>query len=113
MNNEMIEIFAVVMFFIGFYGIITSRNIIKSVVSIGLMEMAVVVFFLGVGFISGAEPPIGTGVLNAVDPLPQALVITAIIIGVTVSAVNVTMLISLGRKENSTDWDAVKNKNSG
>jgi multicomponent Na+:H+ antiporter subunit C len=111
MGPPAVEIFAVLMFFIGFYGVITGRNIIKSIVSIGLMEMAAVVFFLSLGYTEGAQPPIGRRLVNVADPLPQALMITAIIIGVTVSAVNVTMLISLSRQSKTTDWDSVKKKN--
>jgi len=100
------------MFFIGFYGLITSKNIIKSIAAIVIMEMAVIVFFLGVGFVEGMRPPIGAVMENVADPLPQALVITAIIIGVTVTAVNLTMLISLSHQIKKTDWDSVQKKNA-
>ena len=109
---QIVEISSIIMFFIGFYGLITSRNIIKSIASITIMEMAVIVFFLGLGFLDGMNPPIGAAVENAADPLPQALVLTAIIIGVTVTAVNLTMLISLTRQIKSTDWDNVKSTSS-
>ena len=112
MNYLRIEYFSVAMLFISFYGLITSKNIIKSVVSIGLMEIAVVMFFLGIGFTDSARPPIGQNLENAADPLPQALVITAIIIGIAVTAVNLTVLISLYRQNKTTDWDAVANKNA-
>jgi len=105
---RIIEISSVLMFFIGFFGLITSRNIIKSIASITIIEMAVIVFFLGLGFVEGMRPPIGQSLENVADPLPQALVLTAIIIGVTVTAVNLTMLISLSHQSKKTDWDSVK-----
>jgi multicomponent Na+:H+ antiporter subunit C len=111
MNIFNLEIFSVIMFFIGFYGIITSKNIIKSVVSIVLMEMAVIMFIISIGFSDGMTPPIGQNLENATDPLPQALMITAIVIGVAVAAVNLTMLISLYRQYKSTDWDVLKKGN--
>ena len=102
------EIFAVVLFFIGYFGLLTSNSIVKSIVSIIIVEVAVVLFILSIGFSEGMLPPVaiepGTTGYFA-DPLPQAMVITAIIIGATVTAVNVTMLISLSRRTNSTDWD--------
>jgi len=109
-----VETASVLVFFIGFYGLLTSKNIIRSIVSTVIIEMAVVLFFLSINFLPGAAPPIGADLTSAIiaDPLPQALVITAIIIGITVSAVNVTMLISLCRKERTTDWDIIKKKNS-
>jgi multicomponent Na+:H+ antiporter subunit C len=112
MNIFNLEIFSVIMFFIGFYGIITSRNVIKSIVSLTLMEMAVIMFIISIGFVDGMTPPIGQNLENVTDPLPQALMITAIVIGVAVSAVILTILISLYRQFKSTDWDILKKNNS-
>jgi len=109
-NINIVEIAAIAMFFIGFYGLITKKNIIKSIAAIIVIEIAVVVFYLSLNFRPGVSPPIGTELLNVADPLPQALVITAIIIGVTVSAVNLTMLVSLYRQSGTTDWDTVFSK---
>ena len=106
--SRIIEISSVIMFFIGFYGLISSKNIIKSIASITIIEMAVIVFFLGIGFTDGVRPPIGDVLDNVSDPLPQALVLTAIVIGVTVTAVNLTMLISLSHEIKKTDWDSVR-----
>jgi len=108
MPDRIIEISSVIMFFAGFYGLVSSKNIIKSIASITVMEMAVIVFFLGLGFNDGMRPPIGTVLDNVADPLPQALVLTAIVIGVTVTAVNLTMLISLSHQIKQTDWDSVQ-----
>ena len=112
MPENIIEIIAVLVFFTGFYGLITSKNIIKSIASTLLLEMAVVVFYLNIGYAGNTAPPIGENLnaLTTADPLPQALVFTAIITGVIVTAVNVTMLLSLCRKDKTTDWDAVSKK---
>ncbi|MCL2226561.1 MAG: cation:proton antiporter subunit C [Oscillospiraceae bacterium] len=109
MNYEIVEIFAVVLFFVSLFGLITSKGVIKGIVSIIIMEISVVMFFLSLGFRSGILPPIGGDVgQNAADPLPQALMITAIIIGVAVTAVNMTMLIALSRQFKTTEWDLLK-----
>jgi len=106
------EYFTILLFFIGFYGLITSRHIIKSILSILIVEMAVIMFIVSIGFTDGMTAPIGKELGNAADPLPQALVITAIIIGVAVAAVNLTMLITLYRQYKTTDWDTVTKKNA-
>ena len=112
MTARIIEISSVIMFFIAFYGLITSKNTIKSIAAIVVMEMAVIVFYLGLGFVDGMRAPIGQTMENAADPLPQSLVLTAIVVGVTVTAVNLTMVISLSHKIKRTDWDSVKNPNT-
>ena len=106
------EIFSIILFCVSFYGLIRSRNIIKSILSILVMEMAVIMFIVSIGFLEGMHAPIGRIQENVSDPLPQALVITAIIIGVAVAAVNLTMLISLYRQYKTTDWETVKKINS-
>jgi len=112
-----IEIFALVMFFIGFYGIITSKNVIKSIVFISILEMAVIIFWVGLGFRVGMVPPVRHflehDMAYIADPLPQALMITAIIIGMSVTAANIVMLITLVRKVKTTDWDTLKEKSTG
>ena len=110
MRHNIVELFAIAVFFISYYGLITSRGAFKSIVSIGVMEVGIIVFFLSIGFSPGMTPPIGQEIVNAADPLPQALVITAIIIGAALTAVNLTMLISLSRQFNATEWDILKIK---
>ena len=118
MNLSPIEIFALVMFFIGFYGLITSSNVIKSIVFVSILEMAVIIFWVGLGFRSGMVPPVGDflattpDIAYIADPLPQALMITAIIIGMAVTAANIVMLITLVRKLKTTDWDVLKAKSA-
>jgi len=107
-----LDIFAIALFFIGFMGLITSRNVLKSIIFMLMMETAVIVFWLFIGSRTGVIPPIIYDVamldpdnLSAIaDPLPQALMLTAIIIGISVTAINITMLNALLRKHGSTDW---------
>ncbi|MCL2874044.1 MAG: cation:proton antiporter subunit C [Defluviitaleaceae bacterium] len=105
-----LDYFAVIMFFISFFGIITSRNIIKSIIFILLMQTAVIMFWLFLGARYGTAPPIvyELGMLDDLsafaDPMPQALMLTAIIIGVSVTAINITMLNALFRKYKTADW---------
>jgi multicomponent Na+:H+ antiporter subunit C len=117
MNFLSVEILSAAMFFTSFYGLVVSRNIIKSIICIGFMEMAVIMFLISIGFTDGMRAPIIENVEGALqteyaDPLPQALLLTAIIIGITVTAVNITFFISLCRQYKATFWDIVKKKNT-
>lgn len=112
MNIDMLNVIPLILFFISFFGLITGRNIIKSIVYILLMQTSVVMAWLIAGSRLGTVPPIihdiehlDPGVIA--DPLPQALMITAIIIGVAVMAVNIVMLNFLLRKYSSAEWKVV------
>ena len=101
-NGEHISI---ILFFIGLFGLIARRQIVKTIISIGIMESAVILFFLSIGRWQDQVPPIGdAAVENMVDPLPQALMITAIVIGVAITAATLTLYMSLNHQHGTTDW---------
>jgi len=112
MNFSYVELFALLMFFMGLYGLFISKNVIKSIIFVGVLEMAVILYWIGLGFRIGMLPPIQDFLFEEMayvaDPLPQALMITAIIIGMAVTATNIIMLITLVRRVKSTDWDTIK-----
>ena len=107
-----VEFFSIALFFVSFFGLIISKKAVKSIIFILIMQSSVVMFFLSIGYSDGILPPIGERLANpqyAADPLPQALMLTAIIIAISVVAVNITMLMTLFRKHRTTDWDTLKN----
>ena len=110
MKFEMADTIIVIVFFISFYGLITGKNVIQSAICIAIMEISAIMFLLNLGYESGMMPPTGMNLENAADPLPQALTITAIVIGLAITAVNLAVLMSLFRQSNSTDWDVLQKK---
>jgi len=110
---NLIHTATILLFFICFYGLITSKQMIKSVVFLVLLQASVIMFFLSLGFQSGIVPPIGDYLDQleyVADPLPQALMITASVVGVAVATINITMLMSLFRDYKTTDWDMAQKK---
>lgn len=105
------ENIALILFFIGVYGLIARRNIIKSIIGLGIMQAAIILFFITINASINDVPPIGvTTNVGVADPVPQALMITAVIIGMSVTAVSLTMFITLYHKYGSTNWNKVKRK---
>ncbi|WKY48845.1 cation:proton antiporter subunit C [Eubacteriaceae bacterium ES3] len=106
------ENIAILLFFIGIYGMLARRNIIKSIISLGIMEVAIILYFISSTSPAGALPPIGDALdLSVVaDPLPHALMITNIVIGIGVTAVALTMYIHLYHQFGTSNWIKVKRK---
>ncbi len=101
------EICGMLLFFIGIYGLIARRNIIKTIISLGIMETGLILFFLSINYQKGQTPPIGItpeSIPTTADPVVQALMITAIVIGVAVTAVSLSMFISMYHKYGTTNW---------
>jgi multicomponent Na+:H+ antiporter subunit C len=107
-NGENISL---VLFFIGIYGLTARRNILKSIISLGIVQAAIILFFVSMDADTSAVPPIGKSFSQIpADPVPQALMITAVVIGISVTAVSLTMFISLYRKYGTTNWSKARRK---
>jgi multicomponent Na+:H+ antiporter subunit C len=101
-----------VLFLVGLYGVITKRNLVKIAVSLSIMEISVFLFFALLGYIDGGVAPIVDPADPArvyVDPLPQALVLTAIVIGLATTSMLMAIIIRLYRKYGTFDIREIKN----
>lgn len=97
---------SIILFFIGVYGLCSNRNIIKTIMSLGIMGGGTILYFLSINRIPESMPPIfvrGENFVSA-DPLPQALVITAIVVGISITAVALIMFVSMYHKYGTTNW---------
>ena len=105
------ETISFLLFFIGAYGLIARRNMIKSVMSIAIMQAAAILYFLSANFRQDSVPPIGEVALEqAADPLPQALMITEIVIGIGIIAASLTLIIHLYHLYGTTNWLKARDK---
>ncbi len=95
-----------VLFSIGVYCVLRKRNLIKIIIGLGIIEYAVNLFFVLIGYRTEGRSPIlapDQAVKNMVDPLPQALVLTAIVIGLAVTALIVAIAIRIYEKYGTFD----------
>ncbi|MCP4310859.1 MAG: cation:proton antiporter subunit C [Bacteroidetes bacterium] len=107
-----VYILCFVLFLVGLYGVITRRNLIKIVISKSIMEFSIFLFLVLIGYIDTGLAPIvdpGSGDQVYVDPLPQAMVLTAIVIGLAVTAMLMATSIRLYRKYKTFDIREIKN----
>ena len=108
-------------FVVGLYAIVAKRNLIKVIVGLLLLDYAANLFLVLVGYRSPAEgapvAPILVGgvegaadlAARAVDPLPQALILTSIVIGLSVTALVVALAIRLYEKYGTFDTGVMRN----
>jgi multisubunit Na+/H+ antiporter MnhC subunit len=107
----MIYLMCLVLFCIGVYCILVKRNLIKIIIGLGIVEYAVNLFFVLVGYrVQGRAPILAQDqvIQNMVDPLPQALVLTAIVIGLAVTALIVAIAMRLYEKYGTFDITKIK-----
>lgn len=95
---------SILIILIGIYGVINSPNLIKKTMCLSMVESMVILQFLGVGFHKGGSAPIlNQGTETFVDPVPQALMLTAIVIGVCFNALAVILIVKLHRKRGTVN----------
>lgn len=85
-------------------GIIFSRNLVRKVISLNILNSAVVIIFLLAGSNSGSMAPIIMGeIVDIADPLPQALMLTAIVVGICLTALSLVLIYQLYQRTGSLD----------
>ncbi|MBN2657473.1 MAG: cation:proton antiporter subunit C [Spirochaetales bacterium] len=86
---------------IGLYGILTRKNLIKIFLSLGVVETAVNILIVALPYRKGGVAPIltGQGMEGFLDPVPQALVLTSIVIGLAITALGLVMAVKFYQHE--------------
>jgi multicomponent Na+:H+ antiporter subunit C len=95
-----------ILFLVGLYGVLTRRNIIKIIIGLSVMEFSLFLFLILIGYIAAGSAPIlrSTGeVTRFVDPLPQAMVLTAIVIALAANAMLLAIAIRLYKRYGTFD----------
>lgn len=109
-HSHYIACFALV--FIGLYVVLVKSNLIKVIIGICLVDTGVNLFLISVGYIHDGTAPIFSEALQRpqqmVDPVPQALVLTAIVIGVSVLALAFCIAIRLYGHYGTLDLRKIK-----
>ena len=93
--------------FIGLYIVLTKKNLIKIIIGLGIMDTGVNLFLISIAYVKGGTAPIfsrhGIDPERMVDPVPQALVLTAIVIGLGVTALMLAYVVRLFDYRKSLD----------
>jgi len=106
-----VYILCLALFCIGLYCVLRKRNIIKIIIGLGIIEYAVNLFFVLAGYRTHGRAPIlakDQVILNMVDPIPQALVLTSIVIGLAVTALIVAIAIRIYEKYGTFDITKIR-----
>jgi len=98
--------------FIGLFIVLVKKNLIKVIIGLSIVDTGINLFLITLGYIKSGTAPIfsepGLKADNMVDPVPQALVLTAIVIGVAVLALALTLAIKLYKHYGTLDLRKIK-----
>lgn len=90
---------------IGLHGMLIRPNLVKKLMAMNVMQVAVIMFFISLAVKTGGTAPIelhsgGHAAPHAaayINPLPHALMLTAIVVGVSTTGVALALLIRIYR----------------
>ena len=103
------EVVAIILFSIGFCMLLFSRNLLKKVIGLDIMDSGVFLLLADRGYIAGRKVPIITdGVTDMsryINPSPAGLVLTGIVVSVSVSAVLLALTVQIYKTYHTLDID--------
>ena len=94
------------LFVAGLWGVVTSKHLVRTVISLAVVQSASYVVLLGVGYRTGGKAPIVADISphsRLVDPVVQVLVLTDIVIEATVAALLLALVVQAHRRFGSVD----------
>ncbi|MYR04264.1 MULTISPECIES: sodium:proton antiporter [unclassified Streptomyces] len=103
---------AAYVFLTGCYGLATSRNLIHGVGCLAVCQASTYVLLLAVGYRFGGSAPVFSdikpGSRPLVDPVVQALTLTDIVVGATVTALLLALVLQIVKRHGTLDPDELR-----
>jgi multicomponent Na+:H+ antiporter subunit C len=99
----------------GIYGITTSRNLVHAVVCLSVTQSGTYVLLLTIGYRRAATAPVFSDTpptRQVVDPVVQAMTLTDIVVGATVTALLLALTVQVGRRRGTVDPDELRSLES-
>lgn len=99
----------VVLLGIGLYTIIESPNLVKKVIGMNVFQTGIFLFFITLAFRADAAPPVvSDGAGPYVSPLPHVLILTAIVVGVSLTAVALALVVRVYAEYGTLDEETLE-----
>ncbi len=97
---------AIALMMIGLYVMIAREHLVKKVMGLNLFQVSVIIFYVSIAEVAdGTAPILIEGARSAVysNPLPHVLMLTAIVVGVSVTAVSLALVVRIQRAYGTVD----------
>ena len=103
-------VFAVILM-IGFYAVIAKRNLIKKLIGLSIFQAAVFLLYITMGKVDGGTAPIFQDGVNLYsNPLPLVLILTAIVVGISTTALGLGIVVRIKEEYGSIEEDEIQER---
>jgi multicomponent Na+:H+ antiporter subunit C len=99
------------LFLIGLWGVVSSQNLVRTVLSLSVVQSSTYVLLLAIGYRSAGKAPIVVDIPSSsklVDPVVQVLVLTDVVIEATVTALLLALVVQAHKRFGSVDPDELR-----
>jgi multicomponent Na+:H+ antiporter subunit C len=98
----------------GFFGIILKNNLVMKIISMDVMSTGVIAYYVLIASGDGLFAPIVSNVKNGAyaDPVPQAVILTAIVIGFSIQALMLVGVMKLAADNPTLETDEIEKNNT-
>jgi multisubunit Na+/H+ antiporter MnhC subunit len=110
MSNELFVLCALIIG-VGLMGVLTRKNILKIIIALSVIDTGVNMFIITRGYVTGCTAPIvesGKSFTCFVDPIPQALTLTSIVIGASVTALALSLAIGIYKNNGTLELEMIE-----
>lgn len=99
----------IILMMIGLYITISRGNLVKKIVGLNLFQSSVFMLYISMGKVSGGTAPILTGNPHEVysNPLPHVLILTAIVVGISTTALALALTVRIREAYGSIEEDDI------
>jgi len=98
----------IVLMMIGFYAMIAKGNLLKKILGMNIFQTSVFLFFISIAYVKGGAAPIlweDTALYS--NPLPHVLILTAIVVAVSTTAVALALAIKIYKEFGTVEEEEV------
>jgi len=98
----------------GFFGIILKKNLVMKIISMDVMSTGVIAYYVLVASRDGLFTPIASDVANGAysDPVPQAVILTGIVIGFSIQCLMLVGVMKLARDNPTLESNEIEKSNT-
>jgi multicomponent Na+:H+ antiporter subunit C len=108
-----LEAFILATIFCGFFGIILKKNLLMKIISMDVMSTGVIAYYVLIASRDGLFTPIVSEVNNRAyaDPVPQAVILTGIVIGFSIQCLMLVGVMKLARDNPTLETNEIEKSN--
>lgn len=108
-----LEGFVLITILCGFFGIIFKNNLIMKTVSMDIMSTGVIAYYVMIASRKGLFTPIiAEKPVDYADAVPQAVILTAIVIGFSIQALMLVAIMKLAKNNPTLETKEIEKNNS-